>query len=111
MAVLVPSMYSGKTSTVLAHRLQLLATLWCGCILLGLFTGEVIRILSSIGIIGFVLTSLVYAYTQRPRAQSRYSPAYWSLVGVFAIHALWGLLTKPGNGAEFMRGLTLQSPF
>ncbi len=79
--------------------------------MLGLFTGNIVRVLSSLGIIGLVVTSITYAYVQGGTSRSRYSLAYWSLMGVFAIHALWGVQTQEGNWGEFTRGILLQSPF
>jgi O-antigen ligase len=100
-----------KVSGTLVHRLQLLAVFWCGCIILGLFTGNIVRVLSSLGIMGLVATSIFYAYMQRGVSRSRFTPAYWSLMGVFGIHAVWGVLTQAGNWDEFARSILLQSPF
>ncbi|ALD20042.1 O-antigen ligase family protein [Hymenobacter sp. DG25A] len=104
-------MNSVKVSGTLVHRLQLLAVFWCGCIILGLFTGNIVRVLPSLGILGLVANSIAYAYVQGGIPRSRFTPAYWSLMGIFAIHALWGIQTQEGNWDEFTRGILLQSPF
>ncbi|QIX61099.1 O-antigen ligase family protein [Hymenobacter lutimineralis] len=96
-----------KDSTVLLR----LAALSCGIIMVGLFTVNFFRVLTSIGIVALFIVALFYRLTCSATYRSKFSAVYYSLLGVFGLVLLSGLQTQVGNAAEFWRGVTLQLPF
>jgi len=98
--------------TVLTYsRVQVIATLFCAFIVIGLFTSSFFRILPSIGIAGLAVTAAMHSIAHRKIGQKAAWNVYLSLTAVFMLHVLSGLNTQAGNGSDYWRDILLQSPF
>ncbi|SNC75626.1 O-antigen ligase [Hymenobacter gelipurpurascens] len=104
-------MLSSLSSLLTLPRLLIAATIFCACIITGLFTSTFFRILPSIGIVGVFLTGLLSYLLHRSAYTRRNTAAYLSFVLVYVIHLGSGLLTNTTNLSDYKRDVVLQLPF
>jgi len=94
-----------------ANRATAAAAFFCACIILGLFTFDSFRILSSIGIAGLSITSWIHLAIHRRIEQWKQWRLFLPLVVVFVIHLLAGFNTSVANQELYWQDIILQIPF
>ncbi|QDA60726.1 O-antigen ligase family protein [Hymenobacter jejuensis] len=94
----------------LKPHFPLVATSFCSLIIAGLFTSSFFRILPSIGIIGLLVTALIYFLLYRETRNKEYK-VYIPITVIFFLHLSAGLNTDEANRLEYWRDVLLQSPF
>ena len=92
-------------------RLHRACLFFCGCIIVGIFVADWVRVLPSIGMAGVTLTGITYATVHRRIANRALWPVFGSLSLVFVLHLLQGLNTEPAHMGEYSRDVVLQLPF
>jgi O-antigen ligase len=104
-------MPSSLSTLLTIPRLLTAATVFCACIIAGLFTSTFFRVLPSIGIVGVLLTGLLSYLLHRATYTRQNTVAYLSFVLVYVIHLGSGLLTNTVNLDAYKRDVVLQLPF
>ncbi|MBB4599992.1 O-antigen ligase [Hymenobacter luteus] len=104
-------MISSLGSILTLQRLQIAATFFCICVILGLFTSSFFRILPSIGMAGLLATGIV-SYGLHRKVYSRMHGSIYSAFSlVYIIHLVSGFLISAVNWGEYKRDIVLQLPF
>ncbi|TGE10002.1 O-antigen ligase family protein [Hymenobacter fodinae] len=104
-------MPSSLSSQLTIPRILTASTVFCACIIVGLFTSTFFRILPSIGIVGVLLCGLVSFVLHRDAYTRSSKSVYLPFVLIYGIHAASGLLTNSANLREYERDIVLQLPF
>lgn len=92
-------------------RLHKAAFFFCGCVIVGIFVANWVRVLPSIGMAGLTATGLVYAFVHRRIANRALWPVFGSLMLVFGLHLAAGLHTDKINLDEYGKDVLMQMPF
>jgi O-antigen ligase len=104
-------MPSSLSARLTIPRILTANTVFCACIIVGLFTSSFFRILPSIGIVGvFVCGLLSFAFHRGSYTRGN-KAVYLPFLLIFGIHAASGLLTSKANLSEYQRDIVLQLPF
>ncbi|MFD2787757.1 O-antigen ligase family protein [Hymenobacter rubripertinctus] len=93
------------------ERLLLAATLFGTCIIIGLFTSKYIRILPSIGMVGFTLTALIQCVLHGSSPPRASRSVYGAFGLVYLVHLAAGLTTSEEGLDAFRQDLILQLPY
>jgi O-antigen ligase len=104
-------MLSSLSSQLTIPRILTASTVFCACIIVGLFTSSFFRILPSIGIVGVLVCGLLAYSLHRGSYTSGNRAIYLPFVLIFGIHVASGLLTSWANLPEYGRDIVLQLPF
>lgn len=104
-------MISSLGSILTLHRLQVAATFFCVCVILGLFTSSFFRILPSIGMAGLLVTGLASYGLHRSDYPRANGGIYGAFFLVYLIHLTSGFLISEANWGEYKRDIVLQLPF
>lgn len=92
-------------------RLHKAAFFFCGCIIVGIFAANWVRLLPSIGMAGLVATALIYAFSHRCIANKLLWPVFGSLTLIFGLHLAAGFHTEAANLDEYGKDVVMQLPF
>jgi O-antigen ligase len=92
-------------------RLHRAAFFFCGCVIVGIFVANWVRILPSIGMAGLTATGLLYAFIHHRIAHKQLWPVFSSLTLVFGLHVAAGLHTERINLDEYGKDIVMQLPF
>lgn len=98
-------------SILTISRLLVVATFFCVCIIVGLFTSSFFRILPSLGMIGLLVTG-VSSFALHGSSYKRASLSYyWPFFLLFLLHVGAGLVTSKEHMQEYIRDIVLQLPY
>lgn len=97
--------------TFAAERIERVTTIGTALIIIGLFTSDVLPILSSAGILIVCSAALLHVIEHQYIGQKKQWKVYYALTGVFFLHLLAGLNTSPKNQGIFWEDVWQQLPF
>lgn len=92
-------------------RIERAATTGIALIIVGFFTGDVLPILSSAGILVVALAALLHMCAHQHIGQKKQWRVYYAFTGVFLLHLLAGLNTSAVNREAFWQDVLQQLPF
>ena len=92
-------------------RLHRAAFFFCGCVIVGIFLVNWLRVALGIAMGGLATTGVVFAIVHKRIANRSLWPVFGSIAMVYVLHLLAGIHTEAANMDEYRFDLGMQLPF